>query len=85
MINSFFTIELICKYRFRSASRVYDVNSGKQTKNYKGTPGDDGTLVRVSTSGKSYLLRPCNGMDKDVFARYKNYLQSEEKCEILVH
>ena len=32
------------------ASRVYDVNSGKQTRSYKGTPGDDGTLVRVSNS-----------------------------------
>ncbi|KAJ7357497.1 mitogen-activated protein kinase binding protein 1 [Desmophyllum pertusum] len=28
--------------------RVYDVSSGKQTRNYKGTPGDDGTLVRIS-------------------------------------
>ena len=27
--------------------RVYDVSSGKQTRIYKGTPGDDGTLVRV--------------------------------------
>ena len=36
------------------ASRVYDVNSGKQTRNYKGTQGDDGTLLRVGNSAKCH-------------------------------
>ena len=46
-----------------SVSRIYDVITGKQTKCYKGTSGDDGTLVKVclhitfsQTSLRNYLL-----------------------------
>ncbi|XP_020618464.1 mitogen-activated protein kinase-binding protein 1-like isoform X2 [Orbicella faveolata] len=45
--------------------RVYDVNSGKQTRNYKGTPGDDGTLVRITLdSSGTYAATSCS--DKSV-------------------
>lgn len=48
---------LVCTYDdfcICFASRVYDVNSGKQTRNYKGTQGDDGTLLRVGNSAKCH-------------------------------
>ncbi|RMX55508.1 hypothetical protein pdam_00024122, partial [Pocillopora damicornis] len=45
--------------------RVYDVNSGKQTRNYKGTPRDDGTLVRITLdSSGTYAATSCS--DKSV-------------------
>ena len=57
--NSLFCKEGLAKIKFNHSClllfmsccylfcRVYDVSSGKQTRIYKGTPGDDGTLVRV--------------------------------------
>ncbi|KAL9954783.1 hypothetical protein ACROYT_G042360 [Oculina patagonica] len=45
--------------------RVYDVSSGKQTRMYKGTPGDDGTLVRITLdSSGTYAATSCS--DKSV-------------------
>lgn len=43
----FFGITFVVNLNFVLFFRVYDVNSGKQTRTFKGTPGDDGTLVRV--------------------------------------
>ena len=74
-----FTIELIFVHQFRSAPRVYDVNSGKQTRNYKGTPRDDGTLVRVSAPRKPFMMFPCDSLDKDIFTRNESYLKTRWK------
>lgn len=45
--------------------RVYDVITGKQTKCYKGTSGDDGTLVKITLdSSGTYAATSCS--DKSV-------------------
>lgn len=45
--------------------RIYDVITGKQTKCYKGTSGDDGTLVKITLdSSGSYAATSCS--DKSV-------------------
>ena len=36
------------------------MSSGKQTRMYKGTPGDDGTLVRVCNSAMSLYFDVLN-------------------------
>ena len=74
-----FTIELIFVHQFRSARRVYDVNSGKQTRNYKGTPRDDGTLVRVSAPRKPFMMFPCVSLDKDILPRNESYMKTSWK------
>ena len=58
---------------------MYDVNSGKQTRNYKGTPRDDGTLVRVSAPRKHFMMFPCDSLDKDIFTRNESYLKTRWK------
>lgn len=58
---------------------MYDVNSGKQTRNYKGTPRDDGTLVRVSAPRKPFIMFPCVSLDKDILPRNESYMKTSWK------
>ena len=55
------------------------MNSGKQTRNYKGTPRDDGTLVRVSAPRKPFMMFPCVSLDKDILPRNESYMKTSWK------
>ncbi|KAL1501244.1 hypothetical protein ABEB36_006606 [Hypothenemus hampei] len=51
--------------------RIYSVNSGKHTKTFKGSPGDDGSLIKVvSDRSGIYMATSCTDKSLSVYDYY---------------